>query len=141
MAELLLMAKNVTHPDPVENARACYKRWDIIRVEETGYQWSPKELIPPINGGGAARVVITDVTKQQVINWVRNHWSCEVAANDVVDGVMVRRRRVRIDGDLVPNSVKNQLNTNGVYTTTWTQIRQYVRNKLTNETASGAITA
>jgi hypothetical protein len=143
VAELLVKAVSATHTDPTKDARGCYKQGDVVRVVENGHEWGALELRPPAAGGKFVVIKITDVTRQQVINWVRNHWGCEVEGVDWVteptpdpSGINARRR-VRIDVDLVPNNVRNQLNQNGVYTTTWTAIRQYVRNKRTSQTGAG----
>ncbi len=138
MAELLVKAVSATHPDATKDARGCYKAGDVVGVAPNGWAWGAKELLPPAQGGKFVIIKITDVTRQQVINWVRNHWDCEIDGLDFVAGTAVRRRRVRIDIDLVPNNVKNTLNNNGFFTTTWAAIRQYVRNKTNSETASGS---
>jgi hypothetical protein len=139
VAELLVKAVSATHSDPTKDARGCYKQGDVVGVAPNGWPWGALELKPPAQGGRFVVIKITDVTRAQVVNWVRNHWGCEIDGVDWVnDPSDVRaRRRVRIDIDLVPTNVRNQLNNNGVYTTTWTAIRQYVRNKRTSQTGAG----
>jgi hypothetical protein len=135
MAELLVRAVSSTSNDPLdpnENLRGCYKAGDVIGVAPNGWNWGQAELCI---GGMFYVVKITDVTRQQVINWVRNNWTCEIEGIDTING---RRRRVRIDIDLVPLAVRNTLATTGQYTTTWAAIREYVRNKITNQTANGS---
>lgn len=140
MAELLIKAVNATHSDPLKDARGCYKRGDVVGVAPNGWNWGAKELHPPADGGKFVVLKITDVTRQQVINWVRNNWGTEIDGIDFdADGeTPLRRRRVRIDVDLVPNNVRNAMNNTGQYTTTWAAIRQYFRNKQTDQTATGA---
>ena len=135
MAELLVKAVSATHPDQTKDAQGCYKLGDVVGVAPNGWAWGALELKAPATGGKFVVIKITDVTRQQVINWVRNNWGTEIDGVDFVNG---RRRRVRIDIDLVPNNVRNTLNNTGQYTTTWTAIRQYVRNKITNGTATGS---
>lgn len=137
MAELLVKAVDAVHSNPTKDARGCYKRGDIVGVAPNGWQWGAKELKPPADGGKFVVIKITDVSRAQIINWVRNHWDCEIDGLDFVDGNAVRRRRVRIDVDLVPVSVRQTLNQTGQFTTTWAAIRQYVRNKRTNQTGTG----
>lgn len=143
MAELLIKATNATHTDPVKDARGCYKRGDVVGVAPDGWAWGALELKAPATGGQFVVLKITDVTRQQVINWVRNNWGTQIDGIDFdVDGeTPLRRRRVRIDVDLVPNNVRNAMNNTGQYSTTWTAIRQYIRNKETNATATGPIGA
>jgi hypothetical protein len=135
MAELLVKAVSATHPNPEKDLRGCYKLGDVVGVAPNGWEWGALEFKAPADGGKFVIIKITDVTRQQVINWVRNNWTCEIDGVDVING---RRRRVRIDIDLVPNNVRNTLNNTGQYTTTWAAIRQYVRNKITNQTAQGS---
>lgn len=132
MAELLVKAVNATHSDPNKDLRGCYKRGDIVLVRENGHVWGSLELKPPADGGKFVVIKITDVTRAQVINWVLNHWATDLEGSDGI-----RRRRVKIDVDLVPPAVLQELNQTGQYTTTWVAIRQYVRNKETNATADG----
>lgn len=135
MAELLVKAVDATHSDPVQDA-ACYKQGDVVLVKPDGWSWGALEILPPAQGGKFVVIKITDVTPQQVINWVKNNWDCVM---DAFDESNAKRRRVRIDIDLVPNGVKSTLNQTGVYSTTWSTIRNYVRNKLTNDIASGNV--
>jgi hypothetical protein len=141
MAELLVKAVDASHSDPAKDAM-CYKRGDVVDVQENGFAWGAMERLAPASGGQFAIIQISDVTRQQVINWVMNHWNTDIAGVDfeIVNNVTntIRRRRVRIDVDLVPAGVKQTLNTTGFYSNTWAAIRQYVRNKQTDATASGA---
>lgn len=132
MAELLVKAVDATHPDPTTDARYCYKQGDVVGVAPDGWHWGALELLPPAQGGRFVIIKITDVTRQQVINWVSNHWQCDIQGLDI----NARRRRVRIDIDLIPASVKQTLNQTGQYSTTWAAIRAYVRNKQTQATAA-----
>lgn len=134
MAELLIKAVDATHTDPTKDARGCYKRGDIVGVAPDGWQWGALELKAPASGGKFVVLKITDVTRAQVANWVRNHWACEIDGIDF----NVRRRRVQIDWNALPNNVRNTLNNTGQFTTTWAAIRQYVRNKQTAQTATGS---
>lgn len=133
MAELLIKAVDATHTDPTKDVLGCYKRGDVVLVRPNGWTWGTKEVLPPADGGKFVRVVISDVTPEQVRNWIRNNWQTELESDDGT-----RRRRVHINWAALPNNVRNALNNNGVYTNTWANIRQYVRNKLTAQTATGA---
>lgn len=135
MAELLVKAVNATHSDSVKDARGCYKQGDVVGVAPDGWPWGALELKAPANGGKFVVIKITDVTRAQVINWVKNHWNWIITVFDSEAG---KRCRVRIDIDLVPAGVRNTLNTTGQFSTTWSAIRQYIRNKSTDETANGS---
>jgi len=140
MAELLVKAVNATHLDSDKNIKSCYKQGDIIGVAPNGYEWGALELKAPADGGKFVVIKIIDVTRQQVINWVKNHWDWILDGNDLDDDMvtLVRRRRIRIDVDLLPAGVLSTLNNTGEYSNTWANIRQYIRNKKNNETASGS---
>jgi len=131
MAELLIKAIDATHSDPTKDARGCYKRGDIVDIRPNGFGWGRLEALPPADGGKFVIVRINDVSPAQVRNFVRTRWQTEADGNDET-----RRRRIRIDADLLPANVRNTLHTTGRYTTTWAAIRQFVRNKQTNETAT-----
>lgn len=139
MAELLIKAENAMHSDPQKDAVGCYKRGDIVAVRPDGFSWGSKERLAPADGGKFVVIKITGVTPAQVRNFVRNRWGCEVDGEDIDQALgHVRRRRIRIDADLLPIAVKQTLNQTGQYSTTWTAIRQFVRNKQNNQTAQGA---
>lgn len=132
MAELLIKAVDARHSDPTKDARGCYKRGDIVLVRPNGFEWGRLEVLPPAQGGVFVIIKITDVTPNQVRNWIRNNWETDPEADDTT-----RRRRIKIDADSLPAGVRSTLNQTGQYTTTWATIRQYVRNKQTNATATG----
>jgi hypothetical protein len=134
MAILLIKAVNATHADPTKDLRGCYKRGDIVGVAPDDWTFGALEVLPPAQGGKFVRVQISDVTRQQVINWIRNNWQVEA---DGGDGT--RRRVVRITVDSMPNNVRNQLNTTGFYSNTWANVRSFVQNKVTLAVASGPI--
>jgi hypothetical protein len=137
MAELLVKAVNATHSDPTKDARGCYKRGDVIGVAPDGWSWGTLEKLPPAQGGKFVVVKITDVTRAQVINWVRNNWGFNTD-NPAPNLISIARRRLQLAVDLMPNNVRNTLNTTGTFSTTWAAVRQYVTNKLTQATATGA---
>ena len=45
--------------------------------------------------------------------------------------IFIKRRKFRIRATELPASVKNQLQTTGVYNTTWTAVKSYIRNNVT----------
>lgn len=134
MAELLIKAIDATHSNPDKDAKGCYKRGDIVLIRPNGHTWGSKELKAPADGGKFIVLKITDVTPAQVRNWVHNNWQTNVEDSDP-EG---RRRRVHINIATIPAAVRSIMNTTGEYTTTWAAIRQYVRNKKTAATATGA---
>lgn len=138
MAELLIKAVDAFHPDPEKDQRGSYKQGDIVLVMEDGHEWGAKEILPPQQGGKFVRVQITGVTVAQVMNWCQNNWGMLLDASERIGGVDVTRRAIRIDVSLLPNNVRNTLNRDGFYANTWSNIRDYVRNKITDSTAAGS---
>jgi hypothetical protein len=139
MAELLIKAIDAEHSDPGKNVIGCYKRGDIIAVRPDGFEWGSEERRAPANGGRAVIVKIPGVTPAQIRNFIRNRWATEVDGEDVDEGLgRLRRRRICIDMADLPAQVRQTLNQTGEYSTTWAAIRQFVRNKQNNQTATGA---
>jgi hypothetical protein len=148
VAEILVKAVDATHSNPTKDTRGCYKRGDVIGVAPDGWAWGALETLPPAQGGKFVVIKITDVTRAQVVNWIKTNWATWADGPDLSSGellgaaqagLIVRRRRVKIDVDLLPAGVLSTLNTTGTYSTTWAAIRQYVRNKLTNATCTGVV--
>lgn len=139
MAELLIKAVNATHADAGKDQRGSYKRGDIVDVRPDGYEWGRLELLPPAQGGVFVIVAIADVTVDQVRNFVQNRWGCQPDGPHVdANKQTLRRRKVQIDISSVPAGVRNTLNQTGRYQTTWSAIRQFVKNKLTADTADNS---
>lgn len=46
MCELLVRLIDNHHPDPVKDARACYKRGDVVVVKPDEHEWGKKECPP-----------------------------------------------------------------------------------------------
>ena len=133
--EYLLYSVNNTHSDPDKETRGCYKRGDLVLAMPLGHTWGTKELIPPAEGGKFARLRITDATHAWIKNFVRNKWNhLDPCGPELSGETTVRRRRIRIDVDLLPAGVLNTLNTTGLFETTWNAVRGFVRDKLTNQT-------
>ena len=142
--ELLFKSVDASHADPLVDA-GCYKRGDFVVAFDNGHTWGTEELIPPAQGGKFARIVISDVTVAQFKNFVRNKWI--IAADDGeteevnnagrIGRRFVRRRRLHIRVNDLLVGVRNQLNNNGVYTTTWPVVREYVREKVSGTTGLG----
>jgi len=123
MALLLVMGINKTHPDPIKDARGCYKRGDIVDVyEDTKHSGDPiaNPIAPPF-----FLVKVTGVTKAQVEKYLEPEM-------DSVDLTRrVRRRRFRLDADSIPLAIRNQLVTNRYVEVTPAQIQNYLLNKQT----------
>jgi hypothetical protein len=125
MAEILLMAINKSHSNPDKDAAGCYKRGDPVMVRDDGHTWGTEETRAPINGGVFVIIKLPGVLRSKVEKYV-------VSLKDDLDPTRdVRRRLWRVVVDELPVGVRNQLRDTGTYTTTWTQVRNFIENKVT----------
>lgn len=142
--ELLIKAVDATSTDP-EMDRGLSKRGDVIVLFDDGHGWGTLELLPPAQGGKFVRLVITGVTVAQFKAFIKRKWGINpddpewetVNIDGRVAQKMVLKRRLHLRLADLPANVRNQLNTNGVFTTTWAALREYVREKVSNSTAQG----
>lgn len=132
MAELLIKAIDAVHSDPVKDQRGCYKLGDPVCIRSDGFQWGALEALPPAQGGKFVIIKLPGVTIAQIKVFVTTRWPAIV---DLVSSEPDRRRRIRIDTDLLPANVRNQLRNTGSYSTTWANLRGFVRDKVSNTTA------
>ena len=123
-AEILFKA--VDNPDPMG-----YKRGDPVVIFENGHVWGSEELKVPNVGGLFVVIKITDVTVAQVRNFILTRWGFDILD---LEPDQTARRRVRLDISAMPVSLRNALNRDGQYTTTWTAIRSFIKNRRTGET-------
>lgn len=125
MAEILIKARNATHPDPEIDRVGCYKRGDPVVVRDDGHVWGAKEGLPnfvvvKIPGVAASRIeaLIQAQTEDDAGSPVQDENGAPRA---------FRRRRWRVLVDNIPAAIRNQLLTTGSVTVTPAQVRNYVR--------------
>lgn len=131
MAIIVLRAKDNLSGHPL-----AWKRGMPVCVVESGHQFSPRELLPPADGGSFVRVELTDVTAAQVETFMINRMGCTLDDGEMstVDRTAsVRRRIIDIVVDDLPNAVRQEMNRTGSYVTTWTAVRSFVRKIATGE--------
>jgi hypothetical protein len=119
MAEFLIKAQSMTHTDPTKDARGCYKRGDIVAVFPDGHTWGRLETLPKFV-----------VVKVPGLN-------AERAAKYMAEQPDALRRRFRLRVDDVPAGIRNQLRDTGQVTVTWAQLRDFLRDKQTNQDETG----
>jgi hypothetical protein len=135
MAEFLIKAVNATHADPLKDQRGCYKRGDIVMVQENGFEWGSLEALPPAQGGKFVVVRISDVTVEQVKTFVQNKLAgvpnADISMSELdVEARPTRRRRFHLTVDSLPVGVRNTLNTTGFYETTWAAVKAFLQDKV-----------
>lgn len=130
MAELLIVARDVRHADPEKDRRGCYKRGDVVVVEEDGHAWGAKEGLPRfvrlrITGAGKALAErLTEIDDE------------DDAGNPVTDEKgerqMYRRRRWNVDIAALPAATRNALASTGVASISRALVRARLRRKRDN---------
>lgn len=128
MAEFLIKATSNTNPNPLKDSRGCYKRGDIVDVRPDGWPWGNEERLPRF-----VVVKIPGLDPDTVMKFMDSQTDSVAIENPT----MIKRRlwNLLIDDAGIPNSIKNALRNNGEVTVTLAQIRNYIRNKNTGETA------
>ncbi len=136
MAELLIMKADKVHDDPAISANHCYKRGDIVQVVPDGYSWSRKERkstyancaffllrIPGLSVADANKFMDED----------RESLTDEQKRDN--KPLMLKRRKWRTLLDTMPVSVRSALDDTGEASAKFEDIRTFIENKSTNETA------
>ena len=112
MAIFLLMDRDHTHPDPVKDARGCYKKGMIVQVFED----TQPCVIPPAEPFYIVKV--TGLSMADALAYVQA----------TLDGETVtRRRKYKVNWDLLPKTVQKALVANRYYETTWAIVSQVVK--------------
>ena len=141
MCEILIFAKNNTHPDPEKDRRGCYKRGMPVVVFEDGHAWGREESKqvwiaegkPAADWPGQGKFVILKIPgvpaakAQELIS----HQVEDDVGTPLInfDGAPIawRRRRWQLLVDGIPLAVRNILASTGEYTATIAQIRNYLK--------------
>lgn len=134
MAELLIKAADATHADAEKDRRGCYKRGDVVIVQDDGHEWGAKEGPPNfviLRIPGAARALAQRLTEEQDDDDNGTPLPREVFVGNepiMLDGKF-RRRRWRVDIDALPVAIRTALQTTGRASITRVQIRSRLKRK------------
>lgn len=130
MAELLIKARDATHPDPEVDRSSCYKTGDVVVVREDGHEWGAKEGLPNF------RVLkVPGVPAAQIEDLI-------AAQTEDDDGTPLadengprafRRRAWRVNFDRLPAAARKALTNAGVATAAPGLIRAALRRKRNNK--------
>jgi len=130
--ELLIHRRNKTDPDDAVKDQMLYKKGDIDRIEDDGFEWGNQEdpTKHPDGVSGCGYVIVKipgkNPTNEQIEKWMEHQVGIDFST-------MTKRRIWQVMTDDVPTSIRNKLRDDGVVTVTWTQVKNYFRNKLTDE--------
>ena len=126
MAELLIMKADKVHDDPTISANHCYKRGDIVQVVPDGYSWGRKEH--PSTG---TKFLLLKISGPSVSD--ANKFMDEDGDSKAQD--LRLRRKWCVLMDTIPEAVRTSLDDTGEASTAFADIRDFIENKVTNETA------
>ena len=128
--ELLVRRRSNTDPNATKD-QMLYKKGDIVVVKPDGHEWGNQEdpALHPDGVAGCGFVIVkipgVTPTPEKIEKWMGHIQD--------IDGTMTKRRLWQVMTDDVPLAVRNQLRDFGVVTVTWTQVKNFIRNKLTDE--------
>ena len=112
--------------EEVAKADRQYKTGDIVQVFPDG------KLSDYAHAGGKFYVIrVTGLSYETALKYMAQH-NEDITIDGETQTRMVKRRIYRIRAEDLPASVKNTLKTTYVYNTTWTAVKDYVRNIITN---------
>ena len=129
MAEILIKARDATHPDPEVDRRGCYKRGDPVVVREDGHVWGAKEGLPNF------RVLkIPGVPAAQIEGLIAEQTEDDdgTPLADEHGAITFRRRAWRLDFARLPTAARNALMSAGKASAAPGLIRAALRRKRDN---------
>ena len=127
MALLLIIDVDRNHSDSVEDRRGCYKRGDIVQVlDDSNHNGDlvANPIQPPWY-----LIKINGVTADQV----RHAMEPERLAVDPTGDTVLMRRKFRLNVADIPAGARARLLADRYIEVSLTQARNYIRNKITNE--------
>lgn len=131
MALFLIFDHDNAHADPVKDARGCYRRGDIVQVlDDSAHDGDlvKNPIMPPW-----ILVRITGVTKAQAEKYMLPY--IDPATVNTERPVTLRRRLHNVEVASIPSAIRTKLLSDRYVSVSWSQVRNYIRNRLTNETA------
>jgi hypothetical protein len=131
MALFLVYGKNNVHSDPIKDARGSYKIGDIVEVLDDSKH--DGDLIANPIAEPFYLVRITGVTKEQALKYMAPYIDPATVGMDAP--VTLRRRLHNVEVANIPLAIRNQLMADRYVSVSWSQVRNYIRNRMTNQTA------
>lgn len=136
MAEILIKAKDTTHPDPEKDRRGCYKRGMPVAIMPDGHEWGKEERPPKF-----VVLKLPGVPVEKVRHYIEPETT---PVPDPSGNFPVYRRRLwQISWADLPKGAKDKLAAgtltiqagtyDGPYDYTWAQVKAYFRKVSTGE--------
>lgn len=149
MAELLILARDNTNPDPEKDRRGCYKRGMVVVVSEDGHVWGREESKavwvaegrdPTQWSGKFAIVRLPGVPVGKANELLAEQMEDDAGTPTIQPGSLLRsdgpypqrfrRRQWRLDIASLPSPIRNALISAGEFTANTTPRRQAIRDAL-----------
>ena len=131
MALFLIKATNQTHTDPVKDQRGCYKRGDIVQVlDDSAHDGDilTNPIMPPF-----VLVRIVGLSLEKAMKYMEEDAETNIDLDSREIKVVTTRRRWKLRLDDVPLAIKNQLINSRYIEVTTRKIRNYIRDKVTDQ--------
>ena len=130
--ELLIRRKSNVDSNNTIKDQMLYKKGDIVVINPDGHEWGNREdpTKHPDGVAGCGFVIIKipgkNPTNAQMVKWLEHQVG--------IDALTTTKRRIwQVMTDDVPTNILKKLRDDGVATVTWSKIKNYIRNKLTDE--------
>ncbi len=131
MALFLIYDRDNGNPDPLKEARGCYKRGDIVEILDDSKHDGDLVKNPVMPPWYLVR--ITGVTKAQALKYMQPY--IDPATVGTGWPVTLRRRQFNVEVSSIPPAIRVKLLADRYVSVSWAQVRNYIRNRMTNETA------
>lgn len=102
---VLVKAVDATHPDPVKDARGCFKRGDVIVAKPDGHVWGTDEGLPKFY-----QIDVTGITLSEL--------DAHLVPRRLPDGTKTRARDTGLVITTLPVPTRTELTTTGKTTLT-----------------------
>ena len=108
-------------------ANKQYQIGDIVQVFPDG------KLSDYAHAGGKFYVVrVAGLSYETALKYYQQHNETFTDPQGFEQRRMIKRRIYKVRTEDLPQAIKNTLKTKFVYNTTWTAVKTYIRNKITN---------
>lgn len=133
MAELLIKARDpVDLPKDEESRERCYRRGDIVVVMKDGHEWGKEERLPKFV---VVKIPGLDVEKARHLIEPCYTDTGLIDLNGEAILKLTARRKWKVLVDTVPTTISKELAEKGIVEVSWDNIKSYVYDKLTTQTA------
>ena len=131
MALFLIYGKDNMNRDLLKEAQGCYKLGNIVEVLDDSKHdgdLARNPIAPPFY-----LVRITGVTKAQAEKYMQPY--IDPATVGTENEIILRRRQFNVEIASIPLAIRSKLLADRYISVSWSQVRNYIRNRMTGSTA------